>query len=51
VIVRTGRSDLEWDDARLPNAILRGIVPGAASPASPSEAVPDDAGASTAVAP
>lgn len=25
VIVRTGRAQLEWDDAKLPNAILRGI--------------------------
>lgn len=27
VIVRTGRAQLEWDDAKLPNAILRGIRP------------------------
>lgn len=32
VIVRTGKSDLEWDDARLPNAILRGIVPAGVQP-------------------
>jgi CubicO group peptidase (beta-lactamase class C family) len=25
VIVRTGQSVMEWDDARLPNAILRGL--------------------------
>jgi CubicO group peptidase (beta-lactamase class C family) len=25
VVVRTGRSALDWDDARLPNAILRGM--------------------------
>lgn len=27
IIVRTGRAQQDWDDARLPNAILRGLLP------------------------
>jgi len=33
IIVRTGATRSDWDDARLPNAILRGIVPPAPDPA------------------
>ena len=36
VIVRTGAAGADWDDARLPNAILRGIVRAGAPP--PAEA-------------
>ena len=49
IIVRTGEAVFDWDDAVIPNAILRGLGPPAAAPAV--AAVVEAATAATAVTP